>query len=237
MILSLVLTLACALDAETEDALKVFARDYASAAPAARAAAVTQLAKLQNTTVRTRLANLVVTDEEVVRIAAAEGLGAFTLDKGNVSALLTGALPSNLKLFGAEAAILRALGKLGDESALGSIHSYFEFKDPKDPEFAVAKAAISASALLKSPDSMEPLMELAKHLDKAQKGGSGKSSGKPGSLGLAGAGASDPQVLRAKALLPGIVKALQAITGEKWTTLVEWTIWWDRHKSTFKMQK
>ena len=41
----------------------------------------------------------------------------------------------------------------------------------------------------------------------------------------------------AKDVLPITVKAMQKISGEKWTTVKEWEIWWSKHKATFKIDK
>jgi len=229
--LLMILALTVALDPETDEALKVFSRDYGAPTPFVRAVAVTELAKLRNSAIRARLGNLLLADDEVVRIAAAEGLGAFTEERDKVAALLINAVGPNAKLFRAEAAILLALGRLREESALPSLHQAFESRDPKDTDFAVAKAALQAAGLVRCRDSIEPLLDLGKRFDKILKGG-GKSSGK-GGLGIAG-GSPDPQTLRAKALGPLVPKTLQAITGEKWISLAEWKIWWDGHKPTFK---
>lgn len=234
--LAITMALALGLDPETEAALKAFAKDYASPAAIVRAAAVTDLAKLRNSTTRAKLGSLLGVDEEAVRIAAAEGLGEFTEEKDKVALLLINAVSSNAKLFRAEAAILAALGRLGDESALPVLHQSFDSKDPKDTDYAVAKAALKAAGALRSRESMDPLIELAKRCEKVLKGGGGKNSGKAGAAAVGlGGGTTDPQTLRAKALGPAILKALQAITKEKWVSLTEWEIWWERHKATFKV--
>src|SRR5579862_5352041 len=110
-----------ASDPETEEAMKTFMRDYNVPAVSGRAAAVTTLSHLKNSAVLARLGTLLVTDEEAVRIAAAEGLGAFDVEKEKARVLLESTLPANAKLFRVEAAILLALGKLGDASSLPSV--------------------------------------------------------------------------------------------------------------------
>jgi hypothetical protein len=235
--LLMAMTLAFGLDPETEGALKAFAKDYAASAAVVRAAAVAELAKLRNSTTRAKLGALLVADLEPVRIAAAEGLGEFTEEKDKVAALLINAVTPNAKLFRAEAAILGALGKLGDESALPILHQSFESKDPKDTDFTVAKAALKAVGLLRSRDSIDPLIDLAKRCEKILKGGGTKNNGKAGAAGPSVAGGTtDPQTLRAKALSPALMKALGSISKEKWVSLLEWEIWWERHKASFKVQ-
>src|SRR5579864_5925538 len=107
------MTLVFGLDHDTDEALKVFSKDYGAPAPVVRAAAVTELAKIRNAVTRARLGGLLQVDEEAVRIAAAEGLGDFTEEKDKVASLLIAAVAPNAKLFRAEAAMLTALGKLG----------------------------------------------------------------------------------------------------------------------------
>lgn len=223
-----------ASDPETEEAMRTFMKDYSVPAPAARAAAVTALSRLKTPLVLAKLGTLLVADEEAVRIAAAEGLGAFDLEKEKASALLESALPANAKLFAVEAALLLALGKLGDPSSLPFLHQAFESHEAKDTDFQVAKAALRAAGLVGSRDSIDPLLDLGRRLEKVKKAG---GSGGGGKVGIAGGGTPDPQMLRAKALAPVVLKSLQAITQEKWGTLVEWGIWWDRHKTTFQKAK
>jgi hypothetical protein len=233
--LLIAMTLVFGLDAETDEALRVFAKDYSAPVAVVRAAAVAELSRLRNAAIRARLGALLVVDEESVRIAAAEGLGDFTEEKDKVAALLLQAVAPNAKWYRAEAAILTALGKLGDESALPSLHQSFESRDPKDTDFTVAKAALKAAGMLRSRESMDPLIDLGKRCEKILKGGAPKNNGKNSGAGLGVAGGtSDPQTLRAKALGPAIIKALQGIAKEKWVTILEWEIWWDRHKATFK---
>jgi hypothetical protein len=231
------MTLVFGLDPETEAALKAFAKDYSAPAAVVRAAAVAELAKLRNPTTRARLGTLLVVDEEAVRIAAAEGLGDFAEERDKVASLLINAVAPNSRLFRAEAAVLCALGKLGDESALPVLHQSFDSRDPKDADFTVAKAALKAVGMLRKQDSIDPLIDLAKRCEKILKGGGAKSNGKTGGAGQGNAnGTPDPQTVRARALNPAIINALQSITKEKWVSLVEWEIWWEKHKATFKVQ-
>lgn len=233
MLVLMTIAVLVAPDSETEEAIRTFVRDYSVPAVAARAAAVAALSHIKNPAVLAKLGTLLVADEEPVRIAAAEGLGAFDVEKEKASALLECSLPVNAKLFGVEAAILLAIGKLGDPSSLPFIHQAFEGHDAKDTDFLVAKAALKAAGLVGSRESIDPLLDLGRRLDKVKKAGASGGGGK-GGVGIPGGGTPNPQMLRAKALAPLILKSLQSITGEKWGTLVEWGIWWDRHKTTFK---
>jgi hypothetical protein len=225
-------------DPETEEALRAFAKDYGSPVGVVRAAAVLELGKLHNGTTRSKLAGLLTVDEDAVRIAAARSLGDFTEDRDKVSAVLMLALAPNAKAFDVEATILIALGKLGHDSALSTLHASFDSRDPKDTDFKVAKAAIRAAGLFRSRDSVGPLIDLGKRLERVLKGGGAKNIGPAGGagVGIPGGGA-DPQTLRAQALAPVILKSLQAITGEKWIALAEWEIWWEKHRAVFKVDR
>lgn len=61
----------------------------------------------------------------------------------------------------AQAAILEALGALGDEAALARVHSSFRERDAR-----VAQAAIEATGVLRSAGSIEPLLALLRDLEK-----------------------------------------------------------------------
>ena len=65
----------------------------------------------------------------------------------------------------------------------------------------------------------------------------GKSARDSSIAGGAPAPGSNPQVDRAKALRPIVLKALKAITKEMWPTAKEWEIWWDRHQAAFTVPK
>lgn len=239
MAVSLVLALFTFLpgDAESDAALKAFAKAYITPDANGRASAVTELSRTQTLVIMAKLGELLTADEPPVRISAAKGLGDFKEQKPKAAAVLMAALGADAKEFDVAAAILTALGTLADESALSVIHQHFSSKEPKDKDYLVPKAAIGAAGLARSKESIDPLIELMKELEKAEgASGNGKntstSKGSSGVRGIPGGGTS-PQVARAKALIPTIVKAMQKITKEKWATAKEWEIWWDRHKGTF----
>ncbi|HVR87156.1 MAG TPA: HEAT repeat domain-containing protein [Planctomycetota bacterium] len=226
-------------DQETEDALKAFDKGYRNPDAHARAGAVLELARTQNIAIMSKLAEFLTADEAPVRIAAAKGLGDFKENKPKAAGVLMSALGVDAKEFDVVAAILTALGTLGDPSGLSTIHQHFSSKEPKDAEHLVPKSAILAAGLARSRDSLEPLMELLKEElkatgttgnDKSTKNTGGGVRGIPG-------GGTNPQKDRAKALIPSVIKALQAITREKWATAKEWEIWWEHHKDNFVVPK
>jgi HEAT repeat protein len=232
--LALVFLTQTSADPEADAALKGFAKAYHDPSSTVRAAAVLELARTQKPAVLSKLAELLVVDDVPVRLAAAKGLSTFTESKPKAAAALISALGPNAKEFEIAAALLVALGALGDETALPTIHQHFENKDSKDKDFVVARAAIRAAGKLRRRDSIGPLVDFAKSLEKAaglaEHGRPAKDG--PGA-GVSPGGASNPQTDRAQALLPAVLKALRAITQEKWPTIKEWGIWWDRHQATF----
>lgn len=215
-------------DKEADEALKAFGKAYANPSVAARAAAVTDLARVQSDKIMMRLAALVVSDDVAVRKNAALGLGGWTENKPKVAAILVGSLGGpNAKEYDVQAAIFAALGKLAEESALPTVHKCFE-----DRSLVVAKAAIESSGAIRSRASIEVLIEIIKDFEKINKRNAKSTGG--GGVGLPGGG-NDPQSQRAKDLMPVAIKAMASITTEKYNTGAEWMIWWDRNREKFKV--
>jgi HEAT repeat protein len=226
----LLLALAAGDDKEAEDALERFKVSYKNNSAAARASAVTDLSRTQHEKTLSKLAGILAGEEMPVRIAAAKGVGNFTDYKKKAMPLLTGALGAmNKDTVDLSVAILEGLGKLGDEAALPTVQSYFDDKEAK-----IAKAALAAAGDIKSSKSIESIIELMKKYEKAtgQDAKSKKNNANAGGYGLSIPGGGDDPVLKlAKEVLPSCIKALTAITKEKWTTSQEWIIWWGKHKN------
>jgi HEAT repeat protein len=231
-----------AADQESDEALKAFAKAYNNPNASARATAVSSLSQTRTIPIMSKLAEILGADEAPVRIAAAKGLGDFTENKPKAAAALTEGLAVNAKEYDVAAAILVALGTLGDETGLAVIHQHFSSKDSKDKDHLIAKAAIQAAGLARNRESIHVLLDLAKELEKAEgtntnsNSKASKSTG-GGVRGVPGGGGSNPQKDRAKALHPLIVKALQTIAKEKWATIKEWEVWWERHQANFVVPK
>jgi len=214
-------------DKEAEEALKKFNKAMANPSPASRASAVADLARTPFDKGALALGNLLGSETDSVRIAAAEGLGNFKDYKKIATPMLLAGLNSNAKEPKVLEAIFRGLGKLDDDSALSTIHHYFDEKDA-----VVANAAILSAAEIRNVSSMDPLIALMKKYEKIEeqtkKGGGGYGVNVP-------YGGDDPKGKLAKDVLPTIVKGLQKIANEKWATPKEWEIWWNKNKATFKV--
>lgn len=227
----LLLALVAGDDKAAEEAIERFKVSVKGAPAAARATAATELSKTPHEKTLTRLAGLLGAEEMPVRIAAAKGLGNFTEYKKKATPVLTGALGGCTKETADLAvAILEALGKLGDDGALPAIQQRFDDKDAK-----IAKAALASAGEIKKSTSIDPIIELMKKYEKVtgqdSKNRNANTSGVD--LGIPGGG-DDPQKKLASDVLPATIKALAAITGEKWTTSKEWIIWWGRHRNAPK---
>ncbi|MFN3485800.1 MAG: HEAT repeat domain-containing protein, partial [Planctomycetota bacterium] len=120
MVIQIVLlaALAAGNDKEADEAIHRFKAGYRNPSAPARAAAVTELARVHHEKVLKQLAMLLTSDENVVREAAAKGIGGFTEHRRLASSLLQAALGPNGKEPGVVAVILEALGAVGEPSAL-----------------------------------------------------------------------------------------------------------------------
>jgi HEAT repeat protein len=198
----------------------------------ARAAAAADLARTPFEKGALALGNLLGSDADAVRIAAAEGLGNFKDFKKVATPMLLAGLNANAKDPKVQEAIFKGLGKLDDDAALSTIHQYFDDKDA-----TVAKAAILSAAEIRSASSMDPLIALMKKYEKIEE--QAKKSGGGGGYGGINVpnGGDDPKLKLAKDVLPTIIKGLQMVAQEKWATPKEWEIWWNKNKATFKIAK
>jgi HEAT repeat protein len=231
---TLMLTLAACLaplappdEKEVTDALAAFKKGMANPSGPARAAAVSELARVPHEKTAKTLAGMLSGDVPSVRRAAAIGLGGFADYKKLVVPILLSSITPNLKEPEVVEGIFQALGKLDDDSALSTIHRYFEDKNDK-----IASAALLAAGEIRHVSSVDPILDLMKKYDKiveqAKKGGGGAyGTNIPG-------GGDDPKRKLAEAVLPNAIKAMQAIAKEKYASFKEWTIWWNRYKATFK---
>jgi len=226
----LLLALVGGNDKDAEDALERFKTAYKNTSAAGRASAVTELSRTPHEKTLVKLEGILGTEEMPVRIAAAKGMGNYTDYKKKVTPVLIGALAAtNKDTMDLAIAILDALGKLGDESALATLQQHFDDKEAK-----IAQAALIAAGDLKSSKAIDPIIEIMKKYEKITNADKNDKKAKKdnggGVVSLPGGG-DDPQKKLAKDVLPTCIKALTAITKEKWTTSQEWIIWWGRHKN------
>jgi HEAT repeat protein len=219
-------------DKETEDAIQKFKKGMNNPSAPARATAVTELAATKSEKIAATLGGLLGADTEPVRKAAALGLGTFAEYKKQVTPMLLSGLNFNQKEPKVMEAIFQALGKLDDDSALGTIHGYFEDKDS-----TIAAAALMSAADIRNLSSIDLIVNLMKKYEKINAQAKNGGGGGYGNFSVPGGNGDDPKSKLAKEVLPATVKAMQKISGEKWATTKEWEIWWSKHKATFKIDK
>ncbi len=234
MLEAIFLLAALADEKAADEALDRFKAAYKNPSSAARATAVTELSKAPHEKTLKAIAPLITGEEVPVRIAAAKGMGEFVEYKKQAIPVLVGSIEGpNAKEPTVQAAIFEALGKLGDETALPTVHRYIEDKDP-----VVAAAALQAAGAIKRPQSVDVIIEYMKKMEKYSDTNNKNSNANTGGVvSLPGGNNDDPNRRLARAVIPACIKALQAITKEKWSTSKEWQIWWGRHKAKFGAEK
>ncbi len=206
-------------DKEVDAAIERFKASYRNESATARSLAVAELCKTPHERTLARVAPMLTGEVKDVRIAAAKGLGGFVDYKKQVMPILIGSIAPNDKEPDVVAAIFEGLGILKDENSLPTIHKFFEDKDSK-----IANAAIAAAGAIRHVSSIDPIIELVKEYEK-----NAKAVSAGGAAGLPAA--DDKKKKLAQAVLPATVKAMKAITKEKWSTTGEWVIWWGRRKT------
>jgi HEAT repeat protein len=155
-------------DKAAEEALDAFKTAYKSTSEADRVSAVNDLAKVHHSKTLTRLAGLLVSDGPSVRLAAAKGISGFAEMKKPAASALSGAMGANSKETTVHAGLYDALGKLEEPSSAPVLIRGFDEK-----ETVVAKAAVGAAGQLGGAASIDPLIELLKKQEKAQKAAAG----------------------------------------------------------------
>ncbi|HEX7901499.1 MAG TPA: HEAT repeat domain-containing protein [Planctomycetota bacterium] len=218
-------------DKEADEALARFKTSYATPSAVARAGAVMELARTQHEKILPRLAGVLGNEAKEVKAAAARGLGGYSDYKKQALGILTASIAPNDKEPDVQAAIYEALGKLNDPAALPALHKGIEDKDAK-----AAAAAIVAAAAFKNAATIDLILNEFEDADKLNKAAGG-GGGVPGVNIPGGGGGADPAKTRAKEVVKACNKAMQLISGDKYTTYGEWKIWWGKRRATFGQQK
>ena len=210
---------------DPDKAIAEFRIMYRKDSKALRALAVTALAKTPHRKTLIILAPLLTSDVKEVRVAAAKGLGTFTDWKRRTTPiLLAGLRGPNVKEIDVQVAIFQALGQLKDLNSLETIHRTFENKYEK-----VARAAISAAGDIRHITSLDMLYGLMYKtetwISKKQSGGYRDDKGQQGN-----AAAKKKRVVGVQ---KAVIASIQKITKEKWTTTIEWKVWFSRRRAKF----
>ncbi len=232
------LLLALAMTAfDDAEALEKFKADIKGKDGAGRAAAIEELSKTKSPKICAKLASLLTNEVVEVRCAAAKGLGEQD-DKKKAIAFLSGAMTPNAKELPVVAAILAALGKLGEEAGAPDVNKHVSHES-----LEVAKAAVEAAGEIKSATSFDPLIKAMKDCEEIlkprDKNGGGFGGGLGGGRGLGGPGGGNMQSYRdmrdrATALKPLIQKVLVAMTKVNCQDSQDWALWWKENQSKYK---
>jgi hypothetical protein len=218
---------------EADKALEQFKKDYANPDANKRADAVKALGKTQHEKILRVLAELLGKDDVGVREEAAKAIGAYKEHQTQAVAYLVAGIGAN-KEDGPLVSCYESLGELAEESGAAAANKGLESKETK-----VAKAAAEATGKIRSRTSLEPLVDLLQKLEKEGKltRSTGAQVPGPNMPGSARTDANKQAKERQKDLKPAVIKALQSIAKEKYTTADDWDVWWKKNKATFKVEK
>ncbi len=219
-------------------ALEKFKIEYKAKETPVRVTAVVDLARVQGDKIVVRLAQVLTSpDDKEVRIAAAKGLGGATENKKKPMQALAAAVGPSQQDPAVVAAILEALGKLGDQGAVAVVENNFKSKNT-----LVLKAAVEAAGELKGKSSVPQLIDLCKRLEEGAKeapsvGGGGNYGG--GNLpGVGGGGVVDDMAReRERVVKPIVIKVLGALTKTNLGMAKEWENWWRTEGGKFMSGK
>lgn len=233
--------LALALTAfDDAEALEKFKADIKGKDGAGRAAAIEELAKTKSPKICAKLASMLTNEVVEVRCASAKGLGEQD-DKKKAIAYLSAAVTPNAKEFPVLAAIMAALGKLGEEAGAPDVNKHVNHEN-----IDVAKAAVESAGEIKSASSFEPLIKAMKDCEETLKprqpgpggngGGFGGGLGRMGGPGGPGGNMQNYREMRdrATALKPLIQKVLVAMTKTNCQDSADWALWWKENQAKYK---
>lgn len=222
------LLLACAQDDEAKKAdaaIEQFNKSMRTAEVEKRCDAIAELGKTEHLKTLKVLAAFLGKDESAVRRRAAETLGRWSTHKAEAGKALLAGLKVSAKDKPLTAKILEALGELKDKSALPEIHARLN-----DLDADVSVAAIGATPRIRARESVDVLikvLEKVEHEDQYLKGARNTATN------------DDIQrrrdrVARQKS---AIFSALQSLTKQSFTGIVDWYNWWNQNKATFRVDE
>ena len=233
---TLLLVLAMALGDDAE-ALEKFKTDTKGKDAAGRCAAIEELAKTKSPKIIAKLASMLTNEVVEVRCAAAKGLGTQE-DKKKAIPVLVAAVQPNAKELPVLAAIVSALGKLGDEAGVAEINKHVNHEN-----LDVALSAVEAAGEIKSGSSFDPLIKAMKECEDVLKprdknaGGGGFGGGRFGGPGGGNMQNFREMRDRAQKLKPEIQKVLVAMTKVNCQDAQDWELWWKENRTKYKPDK
>jgi len=189
-------------DKEGEAAARKLREDAAKSSIEGKIAAIQEALKTEHEKVIKVVGEMMLTEAESVRIAAAAALAAVD-HPASAEALVAAVLP-NLRREDVHPAIFKAIGDLGWQTAAGRLNDLLPKVGDTDTRAALP-GAITALGHLGSATSIDPLIDL---LEKLENGGRRNPWPNEGALRRAAE------------------EALRAITGMDFRKVTEWSPWW-----------
>ena len=238
MISALLVSMAALLgpqeDKEAVEAISKFKKEMNNPSTPARAAAVSELGRVHHQKTLLAILPWLTNDGGEVRKAAAAALAGFVDFKKVALPALVSAIQPNQKDAMVVESIFQSIGKLGDETTLPTVHRYCDDKDPK-----VAKAALTAAGQIRKLQSIDYIIDLMKRLEKYLPDPSSGNAGVGGvgGVNIPGGGGDDPNLARAREVIPACIATLKVITKENWPSSKEWQLWWLKKKGSFNLDK
>ena len=208
---------------EVDEAMTRFKAGYRNTDVKKRAAAAGELGKVQHIRTLKILARLLSADLPLVRIATADALGRWTEQKANLGKVLRASLRPNSKFPKAHAAIVRALGNIGDKAAIRDVDNRLDHKDG-----VVSAAAIDAAGKLGSLTAMDRLIAILKNIEEVDK----PIIGTDGSV--RSRKVTPEQRAKYNLQKPRVFKAFKAITGQSFKNYQQARAWWNKNRKTFR---
>jgi hypothetical protein len=231
---TLLLALMMALGDDAE-ALEKFKADTKGKDAAGRCAAIEELAKTKSPKIIAKLASMLTNEVVDVRCAAAKGLGTQEDKKRAIPALVAAVQP-NAKELPVVAAIVAALGKLGDEAGVAEINKHVNHEN-----LDVAKTAVEAAGEIKSAASFDPLIKAMKDCEEVLKPRDRNAGGGFGGGRLGGPGGNMQNFRemrdRAQMLKPEIQKVLVSMAKVNCQDAQDWELWWKENRAKYKPEK
>ncbi|HVE39773.1 MAG TPA: hypothetical protein VNM14_07805 [Planctomycetota bacterium] len=238
ILLLMAVALALQDDAAVTEAITTFDAAFSKSKDPAL---INTLAQTQHEKVVSKLNNLMHHADKPVRLAAAQGLKAYSsntnpaLKKAATKALIDGmGMGVNAKDLDIKEVVVGALGALQDDLSIVPLKTALD-----DKSFRIASAAVSASVAFKSKDLIEPLISQLKDCEKTL-----KAAGNPTLKGKkptsAKRDANDPEQLkedRAANLILPIGSALESLTGQKNPDGEAWDKWWTKARPNFQIKR
>ena len=224
-----------------EDKIKAFNKAYAEgvkekdAGQSKRVAALRDLMTEQDPKIQKILGTCIDKDASEVRLVAIEGIGMYEHDAAAAKLLIAGlGNGANKKEPIIRAAILRALGAVGDPASVKTVNDAVADKD-----LAVAAAAAEAAGRIRAKSSVDVLLTEFRKLDAFQPPPAPKQAPTPPApragqpAPAPGPSPADEMMERKAALIQPIKSALMEIARQQYDTFKEWDAWWKKAKSSF----